>query len=268
MAVDEHSQDTPAEPPLPPPASPGPQPRRTSLRALLRTRPLPRPRWRTAHWWVLGLAAAVHTYWLLTLVALRFIDPFTTGVQLERRVESWFSPAWLRGASYQKRSEFVPLSRLPAHVAHAVIAAEDGRFYLHHGIDWEEIEEVIEDAGEKGRITRGASTITQQLVKNLYFTTHGNPVRKLAEFTLAPMADLVLGKRRVLELYLNVAEWGPGVFGIEAAARHHYGVSAVRLDRDQAARLAACLPSPLRRRPARMTSYAAIIQERMRLMGW
>jgi monofunctional biosynthetic peptidoglycan transglycosylase len=106
------------------------------------------------------------------------------------------------------------------------------------------------------------------LVKNLFFTTHRNPVRKVAEFGLAPAAELLLGKERILELYLNSVEWGPGVFGAEAAARYHYGVGAGALSREQAARLAACLPAPRRRRPGAMHQYGGIILTRMAQMGW
>jgi monofunctional biosynthetic peptidoglycan transglycosylase len=105
-------------------------------------------------------------------------------------------------------------------------------------------------------------------VKNLYFTTHRNPLRKAVEYTLAPMAEPILGKQRVLELYLNVVEWGPGVYGAEAAAQYHYGIPAARLSREQSARLAACLPAPLRRKPARMSQRAAAIMQRMRQMRW
>jgi monofunctional biosynthetic peptidoglycan transglycosylase len=105
-------------------------------------------------------------------------------------------------------------------------------------------------------------------VKNLFFTTHRNPVRKAFEYALTPAADFILGKERTLELYLNVVEWGPGVFGAEAAAQHHFGVPAARLSREQAARLAAILPSPLRRKPARMNRYSSAILERMRQSGW
>ena len=120
---------------------------------------------------------------------------------------------------------------------------------------------------ETGRV-RGASTITQQLIKNLFFTTHRNPVRKLCEYTLAPMATLILGRQRILELYLNLVEWGPGVFGAEAAAEYHFHIHASRLSRDQAARLAACLPAPRRRKPERMNDYSADIQVRMGQLGW
>ncbi len=115
---------------------------------------------------------------------------------------------------------------------------------------------------------RGGSTITQQLVKNLFFGTSRSIIRKGAEFTLVPVAEFVLGKQRILELYLNVVEWGPGVYGAEASARYHYRISARSVDRERAARLAAILPSPLKRRPERMDRYSGLILERMRQMGW
>jgi monofunctional biosynthetic peptidoglycan transglycosylase len=152
--------------------------------------------------------AALYIGWGVSLVALRFVDPLTTGVQIQRRIE-----AMVRHASYRKRYTFLPLNRISPELQHAVIAAEDGRFYEHHGIDWKAVQKVVEDSRETGAVTRGASTITQQLVKNLFFTTHRNPLRKAFEYTLAPLADRILGKRRVLELYLNIVEWGPGVYG-------------------------------------------------------
>jgi monofunctional biosynthetic peptidoglycan transglycosylase len=215
---------------------------------------------------LLFAAAAVAAVLLLSavlLAALRFVDPPTTTVQMQRHVE-----ALLHGAEYRKRYSFVPLNRISADLQHAVIAAEDGRFYEHHGIDWKQVQVVMEESRETGEVSRGASTITQQLVKNLFFTTHRNPLRKGAEYVLAPMADVILGKRRVLELYLNVVEWGDGVFGAESAARVYYGVPAARVGREQGARLAACLPAPRRRKPARMDRYSGQILTRMRQMGW
>ncbi len=205
----------------------------------------------------------LHALWAVALVGLRFINPITTGVQIQRRVESWIS--W---TEYHKRSAFVPLEKISPHLQHAVIAAEDGRFYQTYGIDWQQVELVMQESLEEGEIPRGASTITQQLVKNLFFTTHRNPARKVFEYTLAPMASLILGRRRVLELYLNIVEWGPGVWGAEAAAAYHYGSHAARLTRDQSSRLAACLPSPRRRRPAAMNRYSGIIEGRMDQLGW
>ena len=223
-----------------------------------------------AHGWIfrllklaIAVVAALYVFWTVSLVTLRFVNPLTTGVQIQRRVEAMFSHK-----PYRKRQKFVRLDRISPNLQHAVISAEDGRFYHHHGIDWQQVQQVAEESSETGHIRRGASTITQQLVKKLFFTTYRDPVRKAFEYTLAPLADWILGKRRVLELYLNVIEWGPGVYGAEAAAEYHYHTTAAQLDRDQAARLAACLPAPRRRRPARMDHYSALIQERMRQVGW
>ena len=196
------------------------------------------------------------------LVVLRWVDPPTTAVQMERRVQ-----AWMHGKRYEKRYEFKPLSQISPDLQHAVVAAEDARFYEHHGFDWHEIQIAADEDMEGGR-KRGASTLTQQLVKNLFFGTNRSILRKGAEFTLVPVAEMVLGKRRILELYLNVVEWGPGVYGAEAACRAHYGISARSVGRDEAARLAAILPAPLKRRPERMNHYSELILERERQMGW
>jgi monofunctional glycosyltransferase len=198
----------------------------------------------------------------LTLVAARFIDPPTTAVHIERRVQ-----AWIHGKPYRERYTFIPLSQISPDLQHAVIAAEDARFYQHHGFDWHQIQIDAEGDLEGGR-TRGASTLTQQLVKNLFFGTGRSILRKGAEFTLVPVAELVLGKRRILELYLNVVEWGPGIYGADAACRAYYGVAASNVGRQQAAQLAAILPAPLKRKPEHMTHYTALILERMRQMGW
>jgi len=196
------------------------------------------------------------------LVAARWIDPPTTAVHTERHLQ-----AWMHGTPYHERYEFVPLNEISSDFQHAVIAAEDARFYQHHGFDWHAIELAAEDDMEGGRI-RGGSTLTQQLVKNLLFGTGRSILRKGAEFTLVPVAELVLGKRRILELYLNVVEWGPGVYGAEAACRYWYRAPARTMDRQESARLAAILPLPLKRRPDRMNHYSEIILERMRQMGW
>jgi monofunctional biosynthetic peptidoglycan transglycosylase len=204
--------------------------------------------------------------WLLgalSLVALKWIDPPTTAVQMERRAE-----AWIHAKPYRKRYQFVPLSQISPELQHAAIAAEDARFYEHHGFDWHAMEIAAEDDMGGGRRIRGGSTITQQLVKNLFFGTGRSYLRKGAEFALVPVAELVLGKQRILELYLNVVEWGPGVYGAEAASHAYYGTSARKIGREQAARLAAVLPLPLKRRPERMDHYSEIILERMREMGW
>jgi monofunctional biosynthetic peptidoglycan transglycosylase len=207
----------------------------------------------------------VAALWLLaalTLVAARWIDPPTTAVHMERRFQ-----AWMHNKPYHERYEFVPLKQISPDLQHAVIAAEDGRFYEHHGFDWQQIQIDAEGDMEGGRV-RGASTLTQQLVKNLFFGTGRSILRKGAEASLVPVAELVLGKRRILELYLNEVEWGPGIYGAEAAARAWDGTSARNINREQGARLAAILPSPLRRRPERMNRYSALILGRMDEMGW
>ncbi len=211
------------------------------------------------------LAIGVGLVWLLAalmLVVARWIDPPTTAVQMQRRVQ-----AWIHDTPYHKRYEFIPLSQISPDLQHAVVAAEDARFYEHHGFDWHEIQIAAEDDLDGGR-SRGASTITQQLVKNLFFGTGRSWLRKGVEFTLVPVAEVVLGKRRILEIYLNVVEWGPGVYGAEAACRYHDKTAARNIGRQEAARLAAILPAPLKRRPERMNHYRALILERMREMGW
>jgi len=212
-----------------------------------------------------GLVAALVLLWSLAallLVALRWIDPPTTAVQIERRIESSIDHT-----PYHKRYQFVPLAQISPDLQHAVIAAEDARFYQHHGFDWHAIELAAEDDIEDGRL-RGGSTLTQQLVKNLFFGTSRSFLRKGAEFTLVPVAEWALGKRRILELYLNVVEWGRGIYGAEEACRAYDRTSARHVSREQAAALAAVLPAPRRRRPERMVRYSAIILERMRQMNW
>ena len=196
------------------------------------------------------------------LLASRWIDPPTTAVHMQRRWQ-----AWMHHASYRERYKFIPLSQIAPDLQHAVIAAEDTRFYQHHGFDWEQIQIAAREDLE-GERTRGASTITQQLVKNLFFGTGRSFLRKGAEATLVPVAEFVLGKRRILEIYLNVVEWGPGVYGAESACLYYDRVPARSIRREPAARLAAILPAPLRRRPERMNSYSVIIMKRMDQMGW
>jgi monofunctional glycosyltransferase len=208
------------------------------------------------------LLAGFYVLCLVLLVAYRFVAPPTTAVQVQRSVE-----ALVQGGDYTKRREHVPLSALPAHVPRAVVAAEDGRFWDHRGFDLTEMRIAQRDAAGGGRI-RGASTITQQLVKNLFGGTYRNPIRKVYDITLTPPAELILGKNRILELYLNQVEWGPGIYGIEAAARHHYGKSASELSRTEAAGLAALLPNPLQRTPRNTGQYRAAILRRMDQRGW
>jgi monofunctional biosynthetic peptidoglycan transglycosylase len=212
-------------------------------------------------WLAIG-ALLLWTLAALTLVSVRWIDPPTTAVHMQRHLQ-----AWIHQTPYRERYKFIPLGEISADLQHAVIAAEDARFYQHHGFDWHEVQIAAEDDLE-GERTRGASTITQQLVKNLFFGTGRSILRKGAEVTLVPVAEFVLGKQRILEIYLNVVEWGPGIYGAESACRYHDQIAARNIGRQQAARLAAILPAPLKRRPERMNNYSAIILKRMDQMGW
>ena len=212
-------------------------------------------------WLVIGVVV-LWSLAALLLVAARWIDPPTTAVHIQRRLQ-----ALIHRTPYRERYKFIPLSQISPDLQHAVIAAEDAHFYQHHGFDWHEIQIAAQDDLEGDR-TRGASTITQQLVKNLFFGTGRSILRKGAEVTLVPVAELVLGKQRILEIYLNVVEWGPGIYGAESACHYYDKTAARNIDRQQAARLGAILPAPLKRRPERMNNYSTIILERMRQMGW
>ncbi|HEU5457424.1 MAG TPA: monofunctional biosynthetic peptidoglycan transglycosylase [Terracidiphilus sp.] len=234
------------------------------LRRFLLTPPprRPLPILRFAAVW---LVAVLASFWLLacfSLVLFRWVNPPTTAVHIQRHLQ-----AWLHHRPYHPRYDFIPLAEISPNLQHAVLAAEDERFYQHHGFDWHAIQLAAEHDVDGGRL-RGGSTLTQQLVKNLFLGTSRSLLRKAAEASLVPVAELVLGKRRILELYLNVVEWGPGVYGAQAASRAWFATPAARLSRDQAARLAAILPSPLRRRPQRMDHYSAIILDHMRQLGW
>jgi monofunctional biosynthetic peptidoglycan transglycosylase len=210
----------------------------------------------------LALAAGGYLLCSLGIATLRWNNPLTTTVQIQRRVQ-----AMRRHRPYKRRYEFVALSRISPNLQHAVVSAEDGRFRQHHGFDWIEMQKVLEDDMRRQRLGRGGSTITQQLVKNLFLTTERSFVRKAAESALVPVAEACLSKDRILELYLNVIEWGPGIYGAEAASQFYYHVPASQLDREQSARLAAIVPAPLKRKPAQMNEYSAEILDRMAKAG-
>jgi monofunctional biosynthetic peptidoglycan transglycosylase len=153
------------------------------------------------------------------------------------------------------RQQWVPYQRISGHLKRAIVAAEDAKFVTHNGFDWDGIQKAYEKNLREGEIVAGGSTITQQLAKNLFFSGERAWWRKAQEAVVAVMLETVMSKRRILEIYLNVIEWGDGVFGVEAAARHHYGASAAGLSAEQAARLAAVVPSPRRYGPASDTAY-------------
>jgi monofunctional biosynthetic peptidoglycan transglycosylase len=167
------------------------------------------------------------------------------------------STAFMARSSARLKHQWVPYERISEHLKRAVVAAEDARFLDHEGFDWEMIQKAIVRNEKKGRVIAGASTISQQLAKNLFLSGERSWLRKGQEAIITWMLEDALSKRRILELYLNVAEWGDGVFGAEAAARRHFGVPAAALSPEQAAWLAVILPSPRRYERGRLTPYLA-----------
>ena len=142
------------------------------------------------------------------------------------------------------RHQWVPYKQISSHLKRAIIASEDAKFSGHQGVDWDALLKAYEKNAKKGKVVAGGSTITQQLAKNLFLSGGRSYVRKGQELVIAYMLEYWMDKQRIFEIYLNVAEWGPGIFGAEAAARHYYGVPASRLSPSQAAYLAALLPNP------------------------
>lgn len=190
----------------------------------------------------LGLGVAVA--WVgLQLLLYRFVPPPLTPLMVLRLFE---------GEGLQR--SWVPLSELPRHVPAAVLAAEDQRFCEHWGVDTVQMRKTWERYRDKGKL-RGASTLSMQTTKNVFLWPGRNPLRKAIELPLTPVVELAWGKPRLAEIYLNIAEWGPGVYGIGAAARHHFGLDARQLSDFQAALLAAVLPSPRTRPVAKPSTY-------------
>jgi monofunctional biosynthetic peptidoglycan transglycosylase len=191
---------------------------------------------------VLAVAFGCAAYLYLTLPdvrALRTKNPETTAfIELRAR------EARARGDEPRRLQRWVPYRRISPHLVRAVIVTEDSAFWLHAGIDFEQIKESMEINLERREFARGASTITQQLAKNLYLSPSKNPVRKLREFLIARRLEAVLSKQRILEIYLNVIEWGDGVYGAEAAARRYFGKPAASLDPAESALLAAAIMNP------------------------
>ncbi len=168
-----------------------------------------------------------------------------------------------QGKAYRIDQRWAPLSKTSQYLREAVRVSEDASFWSHGGIDWEEMRESFEKNWERKRFARGGSTITMQLARNLYLTPSKNPLRKLQEIVIAFRLEKTLSKTRILELYLNLIEWGDGIFGAEAAARRYFGKAAADLNPDEAARLAAVLPSPLRWDP---TSQQRVVLHRANLI--
>jgi monofunctional biosynthetic peptidoglycan transglycosylase len=208
---------------------------------------------------VIGLPlAGIAFYWMWTLPdvsVLAHTNPTTTAL-----MQSWkheqarpMNPKWT----------WVPLSKISPYLQRAVIVAEDAAFFQHEGFVWEGIRHAAVKDLEAGTFKRGGSSITQQLAKNLYLSTDKTVLRKAKEALITRQLEHQLTKKRILELYLNVAEWGQGVYGAEAAARHHFGKSAFDLTPEEAALLAAILPAPTHYDPLRATRYLSVRQQQI-----
>ena len=188
-----------------------------------------------------AIVVLVQAWFAANVLWLRWNPPRETAFMAQRAAE-------LREKNPKAaiRFQWVPYEKISRHLKRAVVAAEDARFVEHAGFDWEAIAKAREKNEKRGRVVYGGSTITQQLAKNLFLSPDRSYLRKGQEAAIAAMMEALLPKRRILELYLNVIEWGNGVFGAEAAARRYFGVSAAQLSDEQAARLAAMVPSPRR----------------------
>lgn len=186
-----------------------------------------------------GLAVLYHAYIFIRVISLRGSNPKTTAL-IERRADE----ATSKGQPVRRQQVWVGYNQISRNLVRAVLAGEDSRFFDHSGFDWEMISKALEKDWAEKRFARGASTVSQQLAKNLFLSTSKNPVRKLHEALITWEMENVLGKRRILELYLNVIEWGDGIYGAEAAARNYFNGSAGELSVEQAAFLAAIIPNP------------------------
>lgn len=204
--------------------------------------------------WVLGL-------WLALVVLYRVVSPPITPLIAIRAVEGW-----LDGVGTSRPRTWIALADIPLAARQAIVTAEDARFMSHWGVDIQAVGMAIDD-GDGRRRFRGASTITMQTVKNLFLWPGRSYIRKLLEVIMAPVAGFVWGKRRTLELYINVIEWGPGIYGIEAASQEYFHHSARQLTVAEAASLAAILPNPRKLSPQRMTHLTRRRYERI-LREW
>lgn len=202
----------------------------------------PAPRWLRS-----GLAAAAgilllwQGWYFGWVLWWKWMNPGLTAFQSQRLEE-----ARQKDPKAELRREWVPYERISVHLKRAVVSAEDDKFVDHEGFDWEGIQKALEKNQTKGKVVAGGSTISQQLAKNLLLSPSKTFLRKGEEAIITVWIELLWNKRRILEVYLNVVEWGDRVFGAEAAARHYYGVSAAQLGPEQAARLAVMLPAPRR----------------------
>jgi len=192
-----------------------------------------------------ALLLALELWYFGCVVFWKWANPGQTAFMEQDRVRrEHLAPASAPRPPAPAPRIWVDYSHISANLKRAVVTSEDARFLSHEGVDWEAMEKAYRDNQHRGRTVRGGSTISQQLAKNLFLSARRSYLRKIQEVVITFMIEAVWDKRRILEVYLNVVEWGDGIFGAEAGARHYFGVSAAGLDVDQAARMAAMLPSP------------------------
>ncbi len=207
----------------------------------------PKPKTRCWPWVLLALLVAPLAY----AVVLIWVPVPATPLMLWR----WVNGVGVSSESWFWQRRWVEIERLPAVIPQAVIASEDNRFCIHGGVDWQAVQQVYEE-WQDGEGLRGASTVSMQVARNVFLWPNQDPLRKALEVPFTYLIETLWGKRRIMEVYLNIAEWGPGVYGIEAAARHHYGRSAKRLTRAEVFRLVSILPSPQRWNPKAPSRWA------------
>ncbi len=188
---------------------------------------------------LLAAFLAYQLWFFVRVVWWNYVDPASSAVMRERLEEMR-----KRDPRATLQHRWTPYERISAHLKRAIVAAEDANFLEHEGFDWEAIQKAAEKNLRRRRVVAGGSTISQQLAKNLFLTNRRTPWRKLQEASITVMLEAVMSKRRILELYLNVIEWGNGIFGAEAASRHYFHKGAARLEAGEAARLAAMVPNP------------------------
>ena len=199
------------------------------------------------HWLKLGLAAVAgllllwQGWYLGWVLWWKWVNPGTTSFQNQRLDEGR-----QKNPKFELRRQWVPYEKISVHLKRAVVAAEDDKFVDHEGFDWEGIQKAIEKNQKQGKVVAGGSTISQQLAKNLLLSPSKTTLRKAEEAIITLWLELLWDKRRILEVYLNVVEWGDGIFGAEAAAHRYFGIAAAQLGAEQAARLAVMLPAPRR----------------------
>ncbi len=217
---------------------------------------------------ILASATAAYILWLPDVSFLALENPRSTAY-----IEHYVKRSVRQGRKPAVFMRWVPLSHISPHLAHAVVIAEDDMFYRHGGVDWESLQKAFDYNLRRGRFARGASTITQQTARNLFLSPSRNPLRKIKETLIAWKLERALTKDRILEIYLNIAEWGVGIYGVQAASRAYFGKDASQINPEEAAALAAALPSPWRWNPLReagpkMLRRREVLLERMQRAGY